>query len=79
MAGEQADKRDETLTYFDVDRSAEVVIARTGPEANPRLRAVMAVVVKHLHEAVKEAGITSDEWLAAVRFLTDTGQLCSAW
>jgi hypothetical protein len=53
MAGEQADKDHKALAYFEVDRSAEVVNARTGVQANPRLRAVMEVVVKHLHEAVK--------------------------
>jgi hydroxyquinol 1,2-dioxygenase len=79
MAGEQADKDHEALAYFEVERSAEVVNARTGMQANPRLRAVMEVVVKHLHEAVKEAHVTSDEWLAAIRFLTDTGHMCSAW
>lgn len=79
MAGEQADKDHKALAYFEVERSAEVVNARTGVQANPRLRAVMEVVVKHLHEAVKEAGITSDEWLAAIQFLTDTGHMCSAW
>src|SRR5260370_3319082 len=79
MAGEEGEKRDKTLTYFDVDRWAGVVNACRGVEANPRLRAVMEVVVKHLHEAVKEARITSDEWLAAIRFLTDTGHMCSAW
>ena len=53
MAGEQADKDHKALAYFEVDRSAEVVNARTGVQANPRRRAVMEVVVKHLHEAVK--------------------------
>ncbi len=79
MAGEQADKDHEAPAYFEVERSAQVVNARTGVQANPRLRAVMEVVVKHLHEAVKEAGVTSDEWLAAIRFLTATGHMCSAW
>ena len=79
MAGEQTDKHHEVLAYFEVERSAKVVNARTGMQANPRLRAVMEVVVKHLHEAVKEAGITSDEWLAAIQFLTDAGQMCTNW
>jgi protocatechuate 3,4-dioxygenase beta subunit len=79
MAGERADQDHKALSYFEVKRSAEVVNARTGVQANPRLRAVMEVLVKHLHEAVKEARITSDEWLAAIQFLTDTGHMCSTW
>jgi hydroxyquinol 1,2-dioxygenase len=73
------DQRGNTSSYFEVERSAEVVNARSGPQANPRVRAVMEILVRHLHEAVKEAAVTSDEWLAAIRFLTDTGHMCSAW
>ena len=74
-----ADQRPNTSSYFEVERSAEVVNARSGPQANPRVRAIMEILVRHLHEAVKEAAVTSDEWLAAIRFLTDTGHMCSAW
>ena len=69
----------ETQSYFEVHRSADIVNARVGVHAEPRLRAVMAVVVRHLHEAVKEAGITAEEWRAAIQFLTDTGHKCSDW
>ncbi|WP_429259062.1 dioxygenase [Paraburkholderia sp. GAS334] len=36
-------------------------------------------VVRHLHAAVKEIEPTHDEWLAAIKFLTDTGHLCTDW
>lgn len=65
--------------FFDADHSAEVVNARMGPRADPRLREIMAVVVRHLHAAVKEASITPEEWFAAIRFLTQTGKICSDW
>ena len=78
MATEQTDPR-QTRCYFEVDHSAQVVNSRAGAGANPRARAVMEILVKHLHAAIKEAGITSEEWLTAIRFLTDTGQMCSAW
>lgn len=66
-------------SYFEEDRSVEAVNARMNADVDPRMREVMAVVVKHLHGAVKEAGITGDEWMAAIRFLTETGQMCSDW
>ena len=50
-----------------------------GAETDPRLHYVMSVVVKHLHEAVKEAEVTSEEWMTAIRFLTDTGHMSTAW
>lgn len=66
-------------SYFTQDGSVEAVNARMTAAADQRLREVMAVVVKHLHEAVKEARITGEEWMAAIGFLTETGQICSDW
>jgi len=65
--------------FFDADYSAEVVNARMGPQADPRLREIMGTVVRHLHAAVKEAAITPEEWFAAIQFLTQTGQMCTDW
>ena len=65
--------------YFDEATSADVVNARMAPGADPRLRQVMATIVKHLHAAVKEIEPTHDEWLAAIKFLTDTGHMCTDW
>ncbi len=64
---------------FDEATSAEVVNARMGPDADPRLAAVVAALVRHLHAAVKEIEPTPDEWLAAIRFLTATGQMRNEW
>ena len=65
--------------YFEEQASVEVVNARMGPGIDPRLREVMAVVVKHLHAAVKEIEPTHEEWRAAVDFLTAVGQMCTDW
>ncbi len=65
--------------YFDEETSAEVVNARMGADTDPRLRQVMSVLVKHLHAAIKEIEPSHEEWLAAIKFLTDTGHMCSEW
>jgi catechol 1,2-dioxygenase len=65
--------------YFDEATSADVVNARMGEDAAPRLRQVMSVLVKHLHAAVKEIEPTHEEWLAAIKFLTETGHMCTEW
>ena len=65
--------------YFDEARSAEVVNARMGADVSPRLRQVMSALVRHLHAAVKEVEPTHEEWLAAIKFLSETGQMCSDW
>ncbi len=46
-------------------------------DINPRLREVMACLVKHLHAFAKEIQLTQEEWDLAVDFLTKTGQICS--
>ena len=65
--------------YFDEASSAEVVNARMGADVSPRLRQVMSALVRHLHAAVKEVEPTHEEWLAAIKFLSETGQMCSDW
>jgi catechol 1,2-dioxygenase len=67
------------LAFFDASRSADVVNARMGTDISPRFREVMTIMVNHLHAAVREAGLTTDEWMAGIQFLTKTGQLCSDW
>ena len=75
----QTDQSAGNLAFFDAARSADVVNARMGPDISPRLREVMTILVNHLHAAVKEAQLTSEEWMAGIEFLTATGQMCSDW
>lgn len=39
----------------------------------------MAVITRKLHEAVKEIEPTHEEWMAAIRFLTQTGHMSDEW
>ena len=43
---------------------------------DPRLRAVMASLIRHLHAFVREVDLTEDEWWRAIEFLTQTGHAC---
>lgn len=65
--------------YFTEENSAEVVIGRTAPTIEPRMREIMTSVIRHLHEVAKEVEPTLDEWMAAIQFLTKTGQMCTEW
>jgi catechol 1,2-dioxygenase len=65
--------------YFDEETSAEVVIARNAAATDARLAEAMAVIIRKLHEAVKEIEPTQEEWMAAIQFLTRTGQACTDW
>jgi hydroxyquinol 1,2-dioxygenase len=62
---------------FSEARSAEVVSASLAGTDDPRLRKVLASLVTHLHGFVKDVHLTVDEWAAAIRFLTETGQTCT--
>jgi hypothetical protein len=65
--------------FFTEENSVEVVTGRNVNAENPRLRQVMDVVTRKLHEAVKELEPTQDEWFQAIMFLTKTGQICNEW
>ncbi len=45
---------------------------------NPRLHEIMTVLVRHLHDVVRETRLTEEEWAAAIEFLTATGGICSS-
>lgn len=64
---------------FDIERSAEIVNARIDDRVSPRLAEVMRIITRHAHAAVKEAALTSDEWMAAIQFLTETGHMSNEW
>lgn len=68
-----------TFPLFREQDSAAIVNARIGPDVDPRTRYIAETVVRHLHAAVKEIGPTHEEWLAAIKFLTDTGNMCTDW
>lgn len=69
----------EHKAYFSEEHSEEVVIARSGPNANPRVKQVVDALVRHLHAAIKETEPTLDEWMQGIEFLTKTGHLSTEW
>lgn len=64
-------------SYFSEEHSVEVVNARMGENTSPRLKEVMASLVKHMHAFAKEVELRPQEWELAIDFLTKTGQICS--
>lgn len=45
--------------------------------AEPRLRSVMTLLIRHLHAFLREAALSPDEWRMGIDFLTRAGQMCS--
>ncbi|HEX6468486.1 MAG TPA: intradiol ring-cleavage dioxygenase [Streptosporangiaceae bacterium] len=52
------------------------VLSRLDSTPDPRLREIMRALVRHLHAFTREVALTDEEWLAGVKFLTATGQMC---
>ncbi|ORY62454.1 hydroxyquinol 1,2-dioxygenase [Pseudomassariella vexata] len=51
------------------------VISATGPNASPRMRSVMASLIRHVHDFARENDITIDEWMQAVQMINWAGQM----
>ena len=67
------------MGYFTEENSAEVVAARNKNAESERLKEVMEVITRKLHEAVKEIEPTQQERFEAIMFLTKVGQMCDDW
>ena len=73
------EKAQQMSGFLTEDNSVDVVVSRMAECDDPRLRQVMEVIVRKLHEAVKEIEPTEDEWFEAIQFLTKTGHACNDW
>ena len=65
--------------FFTEENSIEVVTGRNLNAKNERLKAAINVIIRKLHEAVKEIEPTQEEWLQAILFLTRTGHMSDEW
>jgi catechol 1,2-dioxygenase len=61
---------------FMEETATEVVLARLSECSNARIKEVMTSIIHHLHAVTREVEPTQEEWMAAIHFLTATGQLC---
>ena len=57
------------------DTITDAAVARWETAHDPRTAELMTALVRHLHDFARETRLTEDEWMAAVRWLTATGQI----
>lgn len=57
----------------------EAALDQMASTPDPRLKQIMAVLTRHLHEFAREVDLTPEEWLDAIKFLTAVGQKCTAY
>jgi len=65
------------MREFDEKSITQAVIARLAACEDPRFAQVMASLVSHLHDFVREVSLTESEWFTAIQFLTDVGKTCT--
>jgi hydroxyquinol 1,2-dioxygenase len=53
----------------------ELAVQRWGTARDPRTAEVMTALVRHLHDFAREVRLTEAEWIAAMQWLTRTGQI----
>ena len=68
--------RAETQPVSIEDEITREAIERLEKGAEGRLRDIMVSLTRHLHGFIREIEPTEEEWLAAIRFLTETGHKC---
>jgi protocatechuate 3,4-dioxygenase beta subunit len=54
------------------------VLAAYADTPDPRLREILAALIRHLHAFAAETNLTASEWQAGIEFLTAVGQKCDA-
>ena len=63
------------MREFSEQTLTEAVIDRFENTPDPRLKKVMTSLVRYLHDFIRDAEPTFDEWLAGINFLTRTGHM----
>ena len=54
----------------------DAVLSTLALTKSARLKEIMTSLVKHLHAFIREVGLTEEEWMAGIQFLTATGHMC---
>ncbi len=62
---------------FTEENLTVTVLNSTQKARDARLREVTASLIKHLHAFIQEVKPSDEEWMAGIRFLTETGKLCT--
>jgi hypothetical protein len=62
------------LTIENITENVHMINSRC---ADPRLKYILERLVAHLHDFARETRLSTNEWMAGINFLTETGKICS--
>ena len=57
------------------DNITDLAVQRWATARNPRTADIMTALVRHQHDVAREVRLTEGEWMAAMQWLTRTGQI----
>ncbi|KAM0245754.1 hypothetical protein ACHAQJ_010471 [Trichoderma viride] len=82
MASSQSNQSNEAvptppLLDLTIENITQNVVRINSQSGDARLTYLMERLVTHVHDFARETRLSTDEWMAAVQFLTQTGQICS--
>lgn len=60
-----------------IDNITENTVRINSQSSDARLTYVLERLVTHLHDFTRETRLSTEEWMAALEFLTAVGQICS--
>ena len=66
-----------SLKDLTIDNITENVHAINAQCKSQRLKYIIERTVSHLHDLARETRLSTDEWMAALLFLTEVGQISS--
>lgn len=62
------------LTIDNITENVHIINSRC---EDPRVKYLFERLVTHLHDFARETRLSSQEWMAAIDYLTKVGQICS--
>ena len=65
------------MKVIDENTITDAALEQMSSTPNPRLKQIMASLVRHLHDFAREVDLTPEEWLEGISFLTAVGQTCT--
>lgn len=66
------------MRVIDEKTITQAALEQMSTTDNPRLKQIMAGLVRHLHDFAREVDLTPEEWIYGIGFLTQVGQTCSS-
>ena len=66
------------MTQHQTADITQAVLDRLADSTDPRFKQIITAVIRHVHALAREVDLKPDEWMAAIQFLTQTGQTCDA-